>query len=191
MSPVVNPSEKVQPALTHHNQSDMPALKDELLSVYREVYNDRLRESFFSEDRFWGRLEAYASRDGFSLIAARLSSGLIGFTLGFTLPSGSRWWDGLRENVPPDQVAENGRRTFAVAELMVRTSYRRRGYARALSAALLDNRTEERSTLLVRPENTAARTAYLSWGWRIFGHIQPFEDSPVYEVMLRDLNTSS
>ena len=176
-----------RPVLERHGRAEFQALKKDLLSIYRHVYADRLRDPFFSEDRFWGRLEGYSERDGFLVISARIDEDLVGFTLGFTLPPNSGWWNGLREDVPADMLAEDGRRTFAVAELMVRPEYRRRGYARALSAALLENRTEQRATLLVRPENTPARTAYLSWGWRKFGHLQPFDDAPVYDVMLRDL----
>jgi hypothetical protein len=58
------------------------------------------------------------------------------------------------------------------------------------SAALLAGRTEERATLLVRPENTPALTAYQSWGFTTIGQLQPFADSPVYDVMLRKLTTA-
>jgi hypothetical protein len=43
------------------------------------------------------------------------------------------------------------------------------------------------SPSLVRAENTAAFTAYLSWGFQVVGQMQPFDDSPLYEAMLEAL----
>jgi ribosomal protein S18 acetylase RimI-like enzyme len=70
---------------------------------------------------------------------------------------------------------------------MVRPAWRRQGYARALSTALLDGRPEERATLLVRAENAPAYAAYKSWGFQPIGQVQPFDDSPLYEAMVRAL----
>jgi hypothetical protein len=42
-------------------------------------------------------------------------------------------------------------------------------------------------TLLVRAENTPAYTAYLSWGFHVVGQMQPFDDSPLYEAMVKEL----
>jgi len=171
-----------------HNSQGMRRLKNELLAVYEEVYVERLNNPFFTPERFWGRLEGYASRDGFRLVTARLGSELIGFTLGETLPEGSGWWRGFKGDINPELLNETGKRTFAINELMVRPAWRRRRYAKRLSAALLEGRTEERATLLVRAENTPAYTAYLSWGFKVLGQVKPFEDSPTYEAMVRELD---
>lgn len=184
-------TEKSQSELVfrYHDRGGMIRQKDELIAVYAEVYEDRIRESFFLPARFWERLESYAARDGFSLVAGRIGLALIGYTIGFTLPPKSSWWNGIQGDIDGSMLVEDGKRTFAVAELMVRKKWRRLGYARALNAALLQNRQEKRATLLVRPENLPARAAYRSWGWRKFGDPQPFEDAPVYEVMLLDLRS--
>ncbi|MFI6026391.1 hypothetical protein [Amycolatopsis magusensis] len=50
--------------------------------------------------------------------------------------------------------------------------------------ALLRRRPERRATLLVKPDNVPARTAYLSWGWELFGQVRPFEDAPVYDSLM-------
>ena len=161
--------------------------REELLAVYEEIYADHLDDPFFSVARYWERLRAYASREGFGLTLGHLNSELIGYALGYPLPATSGWWTGLRQNVGADLLRETGHRTFAVNEIMVRAAWRRRGYARALHDALLRDRPEERATLLVEPDNTPARSAYLSWGWRKLGDLQPFPDAPVYEAMLLDL----
>jgi hypothetical protein len=42
-------------------------------------------------------------------------------------------------------------------------------------------------TLLVRADNTPAYTAYLSRGFQVVGQMQPFDDSPLYEAMVKAL----
>lgn len=175
--------------IERHEASGMQRLKAELLVAYTEVYAERLGNPFFAPERFWQRLEGYAARDGFRLVTGRVAGELVGFTLGETLPEGSAWWEGLKGEVGVDDLRETGSRTFAINELMVLPAWRRRGYARILSAALLEGRPEERATLLVRAENTPAYNAYLSWGFRVIGQLQPFDDSPVYKAMVRDLAT--
>jgi len=161
--------------------------RDDLLNVYAELYRDRLDDPFFSLPRYWERLEAYGQRDGFSLVTGRLDDELIGYALGYTLPAGSRWWQGLRTKVDPALLVEDGRRTLALTEIMVRENWRRQGYARALHDALLRDRAEERATLLVLPDNVPAKSAYLSWGWYKLGELRPFDDAPVYDAMVVEL----
>ncbi|MFL6141078.1 MAG: GNAT family N-acetyltransferase [Labedaea sp.] len=164
--------------------------KDELLAVYREVYAERLNNPFFYPDRFWQRLESYASRDGFRLVTAHVDGKLVGFTLGEPLSANTGWWRGFTGDIDPDLLRETGTRTFGINELQVRPSWRRRGYATVLSNALLEDRPEERATLLVRAENLPAYTAYQSWGFRVIGQVQPFDDSPLYEAMMKELGGS-
>ncbi len=162
----------------------MVELKPVLLSVYKKVYEALLGDPFFAPDRFWQRLEAYAKWPGFALVAGWVDDSMVGYTLGYTLPERSAWWRGFRGNVVPELLKEDGSRTFAVTQLMVLPDWRRRGYAHRLHDALLADRAEERATLLVKPDNIPARTAYLSWGWRKFGELQPFDDAPVYESLI-------
>ncbi|MGH3888990.1 MAG: GNAT family N-acetyltransferase [Pseudonocardiaceae bacterium] len=174
-------------AIQCHDAEGMQQQKADLLAVYQEVYVERLSDPFFFPERFWDRLEGYASRDGFRLVTGRLDGELIGFTLGETLPARSGWWRGFKGAVDLDLLRETGTRTFAINELMVRPPWRHRGYAQALSSALLEDRPEERAALLVRAENTAAYTAYQSWGFQTIGQVRPFDDSPLYEAMMRTL----
>lgn len=43
--------------------------------------------------------------------------------------------------------------------------------------------SDQRATLLVRPDNEPARPAYLRWGWHTLGEIQPFPNSPRYDAL--------
>ncbi len=174
-------------AIARYGAEGLQKERDALLAVYAEIYAARLDDPFFSLPRYWERLEAYGKRDGFALVTGRLDGDLIGYALGYTLPAGSGWWRGLRGDVDPAQLQEDGTRTFALTEIMVREGWRRRGYARTLHDALLAGRQEERATLLVLPDNVEARGAYLAWGWYQLGELQPFDDAPVYAAMVREL----
>ncbi|MFK0250208.1 GNAT family N-acetyltransferase [Amycolatopsis azurea] len=183
-------SDKASKLLLHrHDAREMQQLRDELLSVYAVVYADVLADPFFSAPRFWERLENYARGPGFSLVTGRLEGKLVGYSLGYRLPNESGWWRGFRGETDMTALSENGERTFAVTQLMVLPDWQRRGYAKQLHDELLSNRTEERATLLVRPDNVPARTAYLKWGWQQFGQVKPFSDSPVYDSLMLPLST--
>jgi ribosomal protein S18 acetylase RimI-like enzyme len=175
-------------AIACFDASGLQQERKALVAVYAEVYAKRLDDPFFSLPRYWERLAAYGARDGFTLVTGRRDGDLIGYALGYTLPAASGWWRGLHTDVDPAVLEEDGRRTFALTEIMVREHWRRRGYARALHDALLAGRQEERATLLVLPDNVPAHRAYLAWGWYKLGELQPFDDAPVYEAMVKELN---
>ena len=178
-----------QATFTVVGANQLDTLRSELLDVYADAYADRIAISdFYAPDRYWQRITGYASRTGFTLATARADNTLVGYALGFTLPADTAWWEDLRTPVGPADIAEDGHRTFAVNELMVRPTHRGRGYGRQLHDALLSNRPEQRATLLVRPDNEHARSAYLRWGWHKLGETQPFPDSPVYDAMVLALH---
>jgi len=173
--------------IEHACASDLGRYRDGLLAVYADAYADKVESPFFTPERYWERVEAYATRDGYGLVLGRVDGELVGYAMGFTLPAGSAWWKGLLTPVDPALTTEDGHRTFALTYMMLRVAYRRRGYARALHDALLKARPEQRAALLVLPDNIPARTAYLAWGWYQIGELQPFPDAPVYEAMVLKL----
>lgn len=165
-------------------------LHDTLVPVWEDIYAETAAEDpFFSTPRFLGRFDGYATAPGFSLCTASRGEGtpVIGMAFGYTLQPGARWWNGLQTDVPAGFTDEDGHRTFAINEIMVIESERRHGVATALHRHLLAGRPEARATLLVEPENTPAREAYLSWGWQTIGVLKPLPDSPTYESMIINL----
>jgi predicted GNAT family acetyltransferase len=74
---------------------------------------------------------------------------------------------------------------------MIHPAWRGRGYSHTLHDELLANRPEQRATLLVRPDNEPARSAYLRWGWTLIGTIQPFPDSPVFDALTRPIGDTA
>jgi ribosomal protein S18 acetylase RimI-like enzyme len=111
----------------------------------------------------------------------------VGLAFGYPLPATSQWWQGATTPLPDDVVRETGHRTFALNELMVVPEWQRQGIARSLHDELLDGRREDRATLLVRSDNTNARTAYTRWGWHKVGTLRPYPDAPNFDAMLLPL----
>jgi GNAT superfamily N-acetyltransferase len=121
------------------------------------------------------------------VVLARAAADPAGFAFGHQLKEGTAWWDGALEPLPTDVTEEHTGRTFAVIELAVPKPYRQQGLARSLHSALLRDRQEQRATLLVRPEAQPARQTYTSLGYEPVGRIQPYENAPVYEAMIKTL----
>jgi ribosomal protein S18 acetylase RimI-like enzyme len=175
--------------IRHHDAAAMRAMREEILALYSEVYAGQLNDPFRTPERFWDRLDAYASRAGFAMVIGHVGDDLVGFALGYALPANSRWWTGLQGQHADDDefTREDGRRTFALNELMVHPAWRGHGYGRALHDALLRARSERRATLLVRPDNEPARSAYVRWGWKHIGTVKPFADSPTFDALVQFL----
>ena len=161
------------------------------IDVVQEIYADIYAEPPYCEGpadvkefvEGWPRRVGQA---GFRLVLARCGDGLAGFTFGHQLLPGTHWWKGATTHFPDDLTKEFPGRTFVIIELAVRKECRRRGVGRALHDALLSEKTEERVTLLARPEAEPAQRAYRSWGYRHVGQIRPFPGGPLYGSLLRE-----
>lgn len=161
-----------------------------IVPVYEDVYAQEIaHDPFFSVERFLGRFEGYVNAPGFAMCVARDQDQTpLGYMFGYRLSANARWWNGLVTDVPDGFTDEgDGTRTWAVNEIMVLKQARRHGVATALHNELISSRPESRATLLVEPDNTPAKAAYLSWGWTFVGSLQPFPDSPTYLSMIREL----
>ncbi|MEU9891164.1 GNAT family N-acetyltransferase [Sphaerisporangium sp. NPDC051011] len=161
--------------------------RDLVADIHRDAYADRIAagEEFDSEQAFMTRFEAYTSRHGFDLILAYCDDTPVGQIWGWPLPVQNRWWEGLESEPEPGFTREDGSRTFALSEIMVRPAWRGQGIAHALHDTLLADRTEQRATLLVRPDNTIAYTAYTRWGWRKAARLRPgWSGAPLMDVLI-------
>lgn len=166
------------------------ALRDELGEVYREVFSEPPYEYGDEHVRlFKDRFVIQHQRPGAGLIVARNAEGdMVGFGFGLTVSPTTSWWSDLATDLDPSVTAEFAGRTFALIELLVRRPWRRRGVAAQLHDLLLEGRTEERATLTVQPDAAPAQQAYASWGWRkVAQKRNPLPDSPLFDVLLKDL----
>ena len=72
---------------------------------------------------------------------------------------------------------------------MIDHHYTGHGIAHALHDHLLEERPEERATLLVNPANTRARDAYLRWGWTPVAQLRPgWPGAHLLNVLIKPLN---
>ena len=176
--------------LRTYDSDEAEGLLDELVRLYLEVHSDD--GEFYGEDRYRRQLGAHRERTGWQLVTAVVDGELVGYIYGFPLPPQTRWWEGIRADLPTGFTDEDGQRTFAISELLVRAGWRRQGAARTLHDRLLSGRTEERATLLVRPDNAIARRAYDSWGWTQQARLRPgWENAPEFIVLTKALTSAN
>ncbi|RDI48236.1 GNAT family N-acetyltransferase [Nocardia mexicana] len=161
--------------------------------IFRGAYVDAIEsgEPFAAPDAFMRRFDAYTARsNGFEMVIAKLGGEPVGQAWGWPLGPESRWWDGLvlDDGDRTEFTVEDGRRTFALSEIMVCKEYTGRGIARALHDELLGSRQEQRAALLVRPDNRRAYDTYLRWGWRRIGTLRPsWPDAPKFDALIHDI----
>ncbi|UUU37576.1 GNAT family N-acetyltransferase [Streptomyces sp. NBC_00162] len=169
----------------------LPAIREEILSIHQEVrHRDfSLTTDFQSVERFDERLSAYSSRPGWTAVIGHEDGEAVGFCFGVPLGPETKWWSTMTEPLPGEFTREDGQRTVALNEIVVRKPWRGSGVAWQLHEAWLAPRTEQRVTLLVNPAsgNGAVQAVYEAWGYRTVGLQQPFPDSPKYAAMIRPL----
>jgi ribosomal protein S18 acetylase RimI-like enzyme len=172
----------------HHDASSAEQVVESVIvPIYEATHADVIHDPFYGADRFVERARGYMKAPGFEIVTAEVDGKPVGLALGYALPVSARWWQGLTTPVEPELIAETGRRTFALCELMVHPDWQRHGIAHAVHDELLHHRPEERATLLVREDNTAAQAAYAKWGWTKLGKLKPYPDSPNYDALVLSL----
>lgn len=167
---------------------------DELDTV-KEIYANAYAEEPYNEGpddvaEFCAGWPSRVAQQSFRLVVAQRRGQALGFAFGHQLTTNTRWWSGLIGHVDDDVSTERPGRTFAVIELAVLQALRRSGIGHELHTHLLAGLTQERATLLVRPDAVAARSAYLAWGYRSIGLLQPFPDGPTYDAMITELRAA-
>jgi GNAT superfamily N-acetyltransferase len=167
----------------------LPTVRQAILDIHAEVRHRDfgLTGDFYSVERFDERLSMYASRPGWSAVLGYEDGEPLGFCFGVPLGPDTKWWASMKEPLAEDFTREDGKRTVALNEIVVRKPWRGSGVAWQLHEAWLSQRTEERVTLLVNPAagEGAVQAVYEAWGYRKIGEQQPFPDSPIFAAMMR------
>ena len=160
----------------------------ELQALHAEVYGAPPYRRTVGTDEFARRFGVQCRQPGFVLAEARSGGYLVGYAAGMPLRPSTSWWRALTTPLPEDVVTEYPGRTFSLVDLMVRAAWRRQGIGRTLHDLLLDGRREERATVVVWPEATAAQHAFQSWGWRKVARTRAFGgESIVADVLVTEL----
>src|SRR5229473_836368 len=162
-------------------------LREPILAVYLASHHDQQHNPWFGPDKFWERLvELYAPSRDFGLVAAWQDEAMVGYAFGSPKDNSADIWHMVERTLPEIPAPQKPDPIYFFREFAVHPEYQGKGYGRLLHDALLRNRPEALAHLLVRPDNPA-RNMYLHWGWQIAGHVQPFEDAPVMDAMVRVL----
>ena len=176
--------------LRHLDARTARDMRDDVARIYSASYVEAIAsgDPFDSIDTFMHRFDIYAQSPTFDMIIAYFDDSPVGQTWGWPLQENaakSGWWSGLLESPEPGFTVEDGRRTFALSEIMVDQRRHGGGIAHVMHDELLRHRTEARATLLVEPHNVHARRAYQHWGWRPVAQLRPhWENAPLFDVMV-------
>lgn len=161
---------------------------DDLQALYAEVYADPPYDRDDDAALFDARFQVQRRQPGYVLAQARHGGYLVGYAAGFPLRPSTSWWRNLTTPLPDDVTTEHPGRTFAVADVLVRASWRRQGIAGTLHDLILLNRPEERATLTVLPSAAPAQHAFRAWGWRRVGRTREASPgAPVADVLVATL----
>nr|WSZ96372.1 GNAT family N-acetyltransferase [Streptomyces sp. NBC_00857] len=166
--------------LRHYGHNDLPHIRQVLLDVHAGIPEYPPDDPFVR--RFPWFVDHWGGRAGFSCVIGYDAGEPVGFAYGAPLAEGREWW---RDHLTPEAGTE---RTYAVSELMLRPKWRKSGVADQLHRALLTDRQEDLAVLLVDTEHPKVQTLYEGWGYGKVGDQRPFEDSPVYAVMVKRLS---
>jgi len=161
---------------------ELERVRPVLTTAYQEVYGGG--DPFHSAEQFERRLRGYAASPTWEAVLAWDGGQPAGYAFGAALSS-SYWWEDSEPPLDEAFTREDGRRTLALYELLVRRPWRGTGLARHLHDRLLHHRREQRVTLLVDHDHDKVRILYEHWGYRRVALLRPFPDSPLYDIMLR------
>lgn len=177
----------------YRRTTDVAEVRQLILDIHVEVRGEfgLMDRPFYQRDRFDERLTAYSSRPGWEAVIGYHGDEPVGYVFAVPLGENTGWWSAEKEPLPEEYVKEDGKKTLALNEILVRRPWRGahgQGTARALHEELLSKRQEQRVTLLVNPALSDGRlkAVYESWGYKQIGSQQPFDDSPVFATMMRD-----
>ncbi|MGX4736000.1 GNAT family N-acetyltransferase [Kitasatospora griseola] len=167
-------------ALRRFQAGDLPQDHQQtLINVHGDAYKDQADDPFVQ--RFEWFAQHWTNRPGYTCVMAYDGNEPVGFSYGAPLEAGREWW---RQHLVPEPAETS---TFAVSEVMVRPAWRKQGIAEQTHEALLTERTEALAVLYVDVTHPRVQAMYERWKYEKVGEHRPFEDAPLYAVMVRSL----
>lgn len=165
---------------------------DQLADLFESDFFDpsirKIYLSVFTKERFRRKIvEEYAGLPGFRIITAWAGDELVGFAYGSSLPADSLWWKDVKETLSEEFVEEDGSRTFALFDFVVKNNLRSQGLGSRLHTRLLEGRKEKRVTLLSSEPQQPAYSIWQHWGYQKVGTSEPTKDGTILDVFVRQL----
>lgn len=163
---------------THKDAAD---IREMLLDMHDAVY-DGGEDRFHERERFAWFVDHWSSKESWSCVVGFDEGAPTGFAYGAAFDPGG-WWKGSDR---PASLAPEAT-VFALSELMVMERWRKTGVSTQLHEALVGSRDEDIATLLVDVSHPKVQGLYETWGYEKVGEQKPFDDSPVFAVMVKRL----
>lgn len=139
--------------------------RESVADLYVAAYEGVEGAESLGRQGFLRRFAEDVQRPGFDMIIAG-DPFLVGCAYGYPPGREGEWWHGFRgAKTDGDEELATADRVFALAELMVLPSRRRKGIATRLQQRLLERQEADVLTTLISPTNTPAAAAYAAWGW--------------------------
>jgi ribosomal protein S18 acetylase RimI-like enzyme len=159
--------------------------RESVADLYVEAYAGVAGEEFRDRQDFLRRFEGHVQQPDFEFAVAAAEE-QVGCAYGFRVSRSGEWWRGLDQALSShlEELTASGQ-VFALAEVMVLPSCRRRHVATRLVDHLLARSDAARTIALVTPENAPARAAFRSWSWTGLGVSGVASDTPAPEVWSR------
>ncbi|MDR6322181.1 GNAT family N-acetyltransferase [Actinoplanes couchii] len=159
--------------------------------MYRRVHVADLHLIDHSEPSVEDRLIATVRAPGAQTALGYVDGQLVGAVMGCPLPAETLWWRDLTDVDDPKLVEEWDGRTFAICEAFVDPAAQRHRIGVRLFAELLDQRTEERTSLAVAETNTRVWRALQGLKFQHVGDLIPFPGWRSHRMLVRALPLSS
>ncbi|MEU2361817.1 GNAT family N-acetyltransferase [Streptomyces noursei] len=167
--------------LTRYGHKDARDVRAMLLDIHDEAYADDPDE-FHSRSRFAEFVDAWSSKETWSCIVGFEEGEPVGYAYGALFGPGA-WWRGVEA---PNWLTEETQ-VFALSELMIVPRWRKTGASAQIHDALIKSCDAYAVTLFVDSAHPKVQALYESWGYRKFSESRPFEDAPLYAVMIKEL----
>ncbi|MFE6776551.1 GNAT family N-acetyltransferase [Streptomyces sp. NPDC057702] len=167
--------------LSAYTSADAADIRETVLDMHDAVHRDP-GDPFPSRERFGQFYDMWSAHPSWSCVVAFDGESAAGFAYGSTSGSGG-WWKGSER---PGSVPL-GDSVFGLSELLVLGAWRRTGTSERLHDAVVRSRGDDVSTLLVDVSHPKVVALYERWGYAKVGEQKPFEDSPVFGVMVKRL----
>ncbi len=175
--------------LRHYTGGEFSTIRNIAINLYREAFAHEIDQPFWSVHRYSHRIDRHATMSEFGAVVAYTHQEPAGFAYGITLPATTHWWATIQPPLTdPAFTREDGHRTFALFEVIVKPEHQGHGIGRRIHDQLLASRGEQRITIATHHGNTHARNTYTKWGYRHIGTRQPTPPAPLLDIYLHTRN---
>ncbi|GAA4705149.1 hypothetical protein GCM10023324_69840 [Streptomyces youssoufiensis] len=167
--------------LRTYSHTDAAHIRETILDLHSAVHSDT-SDPFHSRERFSWFYERWSGKPSWSCVVGFDNEVPTGFAYGASFAPGG-WWKGSER---PSSVPE-GVPVIGLSELLVLKEWRKTGTSQRLHDAVVSSRGDEVATLLVDVAHPKVVELYERWGYEKVGEQKPFEDSPVFDIMVKRL----